>query len=89
MKYLDAIAGASLGAFILIIALQGRAGDAYTLARRDWDFVLWAGAIALLLSMRQFVGKLADALIGAAFLGFFLLNTPKIMQSFQQLNSSK
>jgi hypothetical protein len=89
MKYLDAIAGVSFGIFVLIIALQGKATDAYILAKRDWDFVLWAGAIALLAASRQYVGKLADSLILAAFAGFFLLNMPKISQSFRSLQSSK
>lgn len=86
MRYLNAICGAALGIFILIIALQGKAPQAYELAKRDWEFVLWAGAIALLAASKDYLGELADSLIAAAFIGFFLLNTPAIQKSFSELN---
>ena len=75
-----------LGVYLAAVTYKGNTSELGQMLKRDWRFVLWAGALVLLLAIKK--NKLAaapvSALITAAGIGFVLLNYKTIQQQFNQ-----
>lgn len=80
MSFLDTIAGVSIGAFLLAVAVQGNSKKMIELAKRDKAFIQWAVAVGILIYLYNVPALKSSAglLIGAAFIGLGIVAGNKI-----------
>jgi hypothetical protein len=82
MSALDTIAGVSVGAFLIAVAVNGNSKKLIEQARADKAFLKWAIAVAIALYMYKIPGLKGPTtfIIMAAFLALFLKNGTKIAE---------
>jgi len=86
----NALAGILIGAFLIKVSTAGKSKEMMTLAVRDKAFLKWFIAIVILMYIRSFpqLHKIGSELIGAAFLGFLLLNITTIKTELSKVWSN-
>lgn len=80
MNGLDTLAGISIGAFLLAVAVKGNGNKLIDLAKRDRGYLQWAIAVGILYYLYS-VPELKESmglLIAGSFIGLGLLAGPKI-----------
>jgi RsiW-degrading membrane proteinase PrsW (M82 family) len=78
---LDVLSGVAIGVFLLAVVVKGNSKKLVALAEEDKSFLPWAIAVGILFYLRgvpELKGPVTE-LIGAAFIGLFLLGSSTII----------
>jgi RsiW-degrading membrane proteinase PrsW (M82 family) len=78
---LDVLSGVAVGVFLLVVVVKGNSNALVNEAKADVSFLPWAIAVGILFYLRSvpdLKGPVTE-LIGAAFIGLFLLGSSKII----------